>query len=144
MILENIVKTEKKYSAIIVSDEKKASSYLKQLSEEFDVIITDVKNVLHELDKKTINVVIIDDPVNANGIKLIEEIKSKSYDTSVIFVNAPKDPEYTVKAFRKGVSNYLFRKFKNKELIDSIKKSVKRSVEEQEDDLFYGFLGGKF
>ncbi len=112
----------------IVDDDKSIRWVLEKALTNEDVNITsfaEPRQVLEKLEKETPDVVISDIRMpGMDGITLLEQIKQRSPNVSVIIVTAYSDLDRAVSAFREGAFEYLSKPFDVDEVVNLVQRAL--------------------
>jgi DNA-binding NarL/FixJ family response regulator len=112
---------------LIADDHQIFREGLKQIindTEEFGVIdeACNSREVLNLVLKNEYDILILDIsmPPGRNGLEVLEEIKKKNADLSVLILSMYSEEQYAVQAIKAGASGYLTKKSASHELLDAL------------------------
>lgn len=116
---------------LVVDDEKdilKALEFLLR-AEGYDVrTAQEGKEALGLIEQESFNIVLTDLKMpGMDGLRLLEEIKARSPNTTVVLMSAYATVESAVEAMKKGAADYIVKPFINEE----IRLTVRRLLEEE-------------
>jgi DNA-binding NarL/FixJ family response regulator len=97
------------------------------LSTTFDVVgnVTDGQALVDATVQLNPDVIVSDISMPVlNGMDALRQLRSKNYDTKVIFVTMHTDAQLAVEAFRSGVTGYVLKHAAGDELIAAIQASL--------------------
>ena len=119
---------------LVADDNKSVLNALKiLLSSEFDIVdlISNPNLLLHELDDKDYDVVLLDmnfrsgESSGNEGIYWLREIKKKHPLTEVVMLTAYGDVELAVKALKEGAIDFILKPWENEKLLATLKAALK-------------------
>lgn len=97
-------------------------------------------NVLHQMGKKTFDVVILDMNFNTmvntgnEGIYWLNQIKDKHQEVAVILVTAYAEIDIAIRGLKEGASDFLVKPWQNDKIIDTIKTLVRSEAKNKPKD----------
>lgn len=115
---------------LIVEDEPDILELLEYtLDKEYEVIgCLDTSNVLDILDEEKIDLILMDRNLpNVEGSIFIQELRSKGYNQSVIYLTAKDADENIIEGFDRGADDYITKPFNIDILKARIKSVINRS-----------------
>jgi len=118
-----------KGSVLIVDDEKNMRLILSKVLEEEDFNVLTASNANDALNilNPDIDVVITDVRMEGlDGMQLLEQIKKRNPDISVLVMTAYATISAAVEAMKKGALTYISKPFNNDEIIISVKNAIER------------------
>ncbi|MCE1198984.1 MAG: sigma-54 dependent transcriptional regulator [Marinilabiliales bacterium] len=130
-----------KGNILIVDDNKSILSALEiLLAPEFQTVtsLTDPGQILTELKKRDYNLVILDMNFNAGintgneGIYWLERIKEQHPEISVVMITAYGDVELTVKALKKGATDFFLKPWDNTKLLATLRSAMQLNWSKKE------------
>jgi len=100
------------------------------VKEGYDVICClDTKNVISILDEEDINLILMDRNLpGVEGSVFIQELRSKGYNNSVIYVTAKDKDEDVLEGFDRGGDDYITKPFSLDILKARVNAVIKRSL----------------
>ena len=122
-LLRRIISEETDHKVVTEADPFKAIELFKEV--DFDLVITDLK--MPKMD----------------GIKLLEEIKRKKSDVSVIIITAYATIETAVEATKKGAYDYITKPFQRERILLTIDKAMRWQEMVKENIALRQSLAGK-
>ncbi|BFU77152.1 response regulator transcription factor [Arcobacter sp. 15-2] len=115
---------------LIVEDEPDILELLEYtLDKDYEVIgCLDTSNVLDILDEEKIDLILMDRNLpNVEGSIFIQELRSKGYNQSVIYLTAKDADENIIEGFERGADDYITKPFNIDILKARIKSVINRS-----------------
>lgn len=109
----------------------------------------DTKNIQAILDEESIDLILMDRNLpGIDGANFIQNLRSKGYNTPVIYLTAKTSHSDILEGFEKGGDDYITKPFDTDELIARINAVIKRSTKEaviiKARDITYNFDSKKF
>lgn len=116
----------------------------------FDIIgCLDTKNIQAILDEESVDLILMDRNLpGIDGANYIQSLRTKGYNTPVIYLTAKTAQSDILEGFEKGGDDYITKPFDKDELIARINAVIKRSKKEaviiKARDITYNFDSKKF
>ncbi|MCD6427127.1 MAG: sigma-54-dependent Fis family transcriptional regulator [Caldisericaceae bacterium] len=122
----------KKYTILVVDDEKNVRDLLKEILEEEDYTVLEADNgkkAVEEVTEKYPDCILLDVRMPVmDGMEAFLKIREVAPDLPVIFLTAYGSSDIAIKAMKKGAYDYLTKPFD----IDELKIKVKKAIELKE------------
>ncbi len=122
----------KKYTVLVVDDEKNVRDLLKEILEEEDYTVFEADNgkkAVEEVTEKYPDCILLDVRMPVmDGMEAFLKIREIAPDLPVIFLTAYGSSDVAIKAMKKGAYDYLTKPFD----IDELKIKVKKAIELKE------------
>ena len=111
--IDNLIKISKNLKIMIVEDDQETIFYLTNLLEDiFDdlIIANDGLEALEYYKKGSIDLIITDiNMPNMNGIELIENIRKKDNEMSIIILSSHNESHFLMRGIELGVNGYILK-----------------------------------
>jgi formate/nitrite transporter len=120
---------------LVIDDEKVVLESCRKIftDEGFDVVTTDnPQEGLKLISDSSFDVVLCDwNMPGFNGMDVVEEIDQRSPDSTVVMISGYPTVDRATEAMKRGAMDYIAKPFIPEEIIEAVRKALKRKVTEE-------------
>jgi len=118
---------------LIIDDDAAVTNYLTVFLTQtglFDiVVVNDSREVAGLLEREAFDIILLDmDMPNFSGIDILNDIRSKGSDITVVVLTGIGDVDLAVKAMKLGVLDYLIKPVDDEKLLDVLNNAIEHRV----------------